>query len=183
MLPFLLRVGLQEEIAQIHVASLCADEVTEAPHLLPGYFLLSRIWTLPASRTHQGKKEMKFKSAEADSKQAVLWHGTSVLWCYPYVFSFVSANVHTGKLNRQSCGPSALPIWDSNLIPAAVSSSCEFCSSDTGSAIVELAILINNEYPSEPCAEEMWTKQWCFWRWDGFRNPARNLSNWLVQES
>lgn len=43
VLPFPLRAEFQEEISQICVVSLCADKVTEASHLLPGYFLLSRI--------------------------------------------------------------------------------------------------------------------------------------------
>lgn len=38
VLPFPLRAEFQEETSQISVASLCADKVTEASHLLPVTF-------------------------------------------------------------------------------------------------------------------------------------------------
>lgn len=93
VLPFPLRAEFQEEISQICVAFLWADKVIKAPPLQPGYFLLS-----------------KERERRNFSNQAILCHGTSVLWCSPFVFSFALENVHTGKIIRQICEPSALSI-------------------------------------------------------------------------
>lgn len=87
VLLFLQRVGFQEEISKMNVTALCAEILTEAPHLLPGYFLHSRIAVILANFFNSPKEERK-KRKLIQSRLTVNMpsSGTAVqycVWCYP----------------------------------------------------------------------------------------------------
>lgn len=102
VLLFLQRVGFQEEISKMNVTALCAEILTEAPHLLPGYFLHSRIAVILANFFNSPKEERKKRKLIQSRLTANMpssgtpSSGTAVqycVWCYPYIFCFLSANV------------------------------------------------------------------------------------------
>lgn len=59
LLPFLQRIGFQEEISKMNVTALCTAILTKAPNLLPGYFLHSRLAMILANFFNSPKKERK----------------------------------------------------------------------------------------------------------------------------
>lgn len=147
--------------------------MTKTPHLLPQITFTQQNVNLDSFSNPPRREGMKFKQ----TGHPLTWHFSTVVLSL-CIFLCISKCPYWE--NKQ------VKLWAFSIarlrqqFDSCCCSSCEFCSSDTGSAIVELGILINNEYS---CAEEMWTKQWGFWSWARFRNPARNLSNWLVPES